>query len=165
MFFFSWQLFPTLYFCPFFLMISKYRKIFLITFIITLFFAWFSFCPVGYFTYLCIFNPLLFYIIYTLKSVHIIFQSQKKEGGGNRNTPEHDLHRSQGRNRSGGSQSFSKEKWEDSVHPVISIASQTCTHDVLRNQLWQQILTGNWVPLDELYMFPKLNGQKQFQFL
>lgn len=132
-------------------MISKYRKIFLTTFIITLFLAWFSFFPVGYFTYLCIFDPLLLlYSIYTLNQSTSPFSLK-------RGTPEHVLHRSQGRNPSGRkSCSFSNK--EVSVR-VISITNQHMKINfkhvqfVLRNQLWKQILIGNRVPSGEQYIF------------
>lgn len=93
---FFWQLFPTLYFCPFFFWwFQNIEKYFWQHSSLHYFFAWFSFCPVGYFTYLCIPDPFcVFFFFYSIYTFNPRYLSASTRG-----TPEHDLHRSQRRNQ------------------------------------------------------------------
>lgn len=123
---FFWQFFPSLYFCPFFLMISKYRKIFdnIHHYIIL---AWFPFCPVGYFTYLCISDLLLFTVFTHYISPHHLFSF--KQG-----TLEHVLHRSQGRN-------VSEKPSKATVRKYCIAREKHCKsiHEKNQHQTWHKV--------------------------
>lgn len=127
------QLFPTLYFCPFFLMISKYRKIFLTTFIRTMFLSmifilscWSFHIPlhVWHIVFFCFF----------IQYLHIKSTSSFSFKQG---TPQHVLHRSQGRNQKWTKR---KEQWKDTVHPVIGITNQHMKKKPQkRSQTWHKV--------------------------
>lgn len=150
------QLFPTLYFCPFFLMISKYRKIFLTTFIRTMFLSmifilscWSFHIPlhVWHIVFFCFF----------IQYLHIKSTSSFSFKQG---TPQHVLHRSQGRNQKWTKR---KEQWKDTVHPVIGITNQhmkkktkndlkhgtKCVHQKSELRFEKQIQSINRVPSDK----------------